>query len=131
MFARAIAALLVLVLVGPSVVTATCELTCAMASHHEMARHDHGTPSSPAASCHEHQGSTRGVGLGATPSSLCHESAELPSAVVEAWFNTVLATAVPAPTVVITPLVTKGTIAHAHERSAPFDPRPVHRPLRV
>jgi hypothetical protein len=43
MFARLIAASLVLVLVGPSVVAATCELTCAMGSHHHSAprRHRH------------------------------------------------------------------------------------------
>jgi hypothetical protein len=125
MLARALAGLLVMFLVGPSVVTATCELTCAMARHH------HGAPSSSAASCHEQQGSTEGAGVGAMPSSLCHESGDLPTAVVDAWLHAVGVTAVPVTTTVITaPSITQA-IARAHERSAPFDPRPAYRPLRV
>jgi hypothetical protein len=125
MFARSVAVVLVLVLVGPSLVTATCELTCALARHH------HGAPSSSSGACHEHQGFATSVGIAATPSSLCHESGELPSAVVEAWLNAVPVTAVPGAAIVITPPITAPTVARAHERSAPFPPRPAHRPLRV
>jgi hypothetical protein len=125
MWSRAIAGLLVIVLIGPSVVTATCELTCAIGRHH------HSTPSSSAASCHEHQGATDGVGVGAKPLSLCHESGGLPSAVVDAWLNAVLVTAIPASEVVIAPPIATRTTAPAHARRAPFDPRPAHRPLRV
>jgi multisubunit Na+/H+ antiporter MnhG subunit len=125
MAARALAGLLVMVLVGPSVVTATCELTCAMASHH------HGTASSSAASCHEHQGSEQGAGISAGRSSPCHGSEALPSAVVTTWLTAVSVSAVPVAVVFITPPITTRAIARAHEHSAPFDPRPAHRPLRV
>ena len=123
--ARAVAVLLVMVLVGPSVAAATCELTCAMASHH------HGTPSSSAASCHEHQGSEQAAGISARPSSQCHESDDLPTAVVDAWLTAASVSAVPVATVVIMPPIATRAIARAHERSTPFDPRPAHRPLRV
>jgi hypothetical protein len=124
MFARPIAVLLVLVLVGPSVVAATCELMCA--NHHD------GTPSSSAASCHEHQGSMLGLAISATASSLCHESGDLPSAIVDAWIHAVLVTVAPAATTVVVtaPIITRMN-ARAHDRSAPFPPRPALRPLRV
>ena len=124
MVARAVAGLLVLVLVGPSLVAATCELTCAMVSHHRSAR------SSTEAPCHEHQGAT-GVRVQANPSTLCHEAGDLPSAVVDASLTTIVLLAAPATTVVVAPVITVTSIVRAHERSAPFDPRPAHTPLRV
>jgi hypothetical protein len=125
MLARVVAVLLVLVLVGPSVVTATCELTCAMASHH------HNAPSSTEASCHEHQGANQGVGVQADPSALCHESGDLPSAVVDAWLNSVIVAAAPPETAVVAPAIPTRSMTRAHERRTLFDPRPPHRPLRV
>jgi hypothetical protein len=125
MFARPIAILLVLVLAGPSVVAATCELSCAIASHHQK------TPASTEASCHEHHGSSQGVGVSATNGVLCHESGDLPFAVVDAWLTAVAVSAPPAAAIVIAPPISTRTIAQAHERRAPFDPRPAHRPLRV
>jgi hypothetical protein len=122
MGSRAVASVLVLVLVGPAVVTATCELTCA--NHHS-------TPASSTASCHEHQGSAPDVAVSAASSSLCHASVDLPSAVVDAWLSAVVVTAVPAATVVTTPPLITSTIARAHERRAPFPPRPAPKPLRV
>ena len=104
MLARIVATLLVLVLMGPSMVAVTCELTCAVASHHQS------TPSSTEASCHEHQGPSPGVGVGAANGVLCHESGDPPFAVIDGWLNTVAVSASPAATVVI---------------------RPAHRPLRV
>jgi hypothetical protein len=125
MLARATAILLVLVLVGPSVVTATCELTCALASHHREA-----VPATQA-SCHEHQGSSQGSGVSAKPSTVCHESADLPSAVIDAWLNSVAVLATSAATVVVAaPLITT-SIVRAYDRHTVFDPRPAHRPLRV
>jgi hypothetical protein len=133
MLARAVAGLLVLVLIGPSVVAATCELTCAIARHHAMGRHHHDTPSSSEGSCHGHQSSTDGVdvSVSAKPATLCHESGDLPAAVVDAWLNAVVVSAVPAAVVVIAPPVVSQRIARLHERRTPFDPRPTHRPLRV
>jgi hypothetical protein len=125
MFARATAILLVLVLVGPSVVTATCELTCALASHHGAA-----APATEA-SCHEHQGSGQGNGVSAKPTTLCHESADLPSAVIDAWLNTVAVLATPAATVVVAAPLLSTSIAGVYDRHTAFDPRPAHRPLRV
>lgn len=127
MVARAVAGLLVLVLVGPSVVTATCELSCAMASHPRSA------PSSTEAPCHEHQGATgaTGVRVQANPSTLCHEAGDVPSAVLDAWLTTVVLPAAPATTVVVAPVITVASIVRAHEPRAVFDPRPTHRPLRV
>jgi hypothetical protein len=125
MVSRVVAALLVLVLVGPSVVTATCELACVMASHH------HGTPSSTEASCHEHQGGNQAAGVQPNSVAPCHESGGLPSAVVDAWLNTILVPIAPAVAIVIALPSTARTTARAHARSAPFDPRPAHRPLRV
>src|SRR5262245_11747630 len=125
MVARLIAASLVLVLVGPSVVAATCELTCALGSHH------HSAPASTQASCHEHQGADQAAGVRANPSALCHESGDLPSAVVDAWLNTVLAVVAPAPALVIAPPVIAASPVRAHDRRTVFDPRPSHRPLRV
>jgi hypothetical protein len=123
--ARATAGLLVLVLVGPSVIVATCELTCAVASHHQ------GTPSSTEASCHGHQGSSQGVAVNATSGVLCHASGDVPFAVVDAWLNSVAVSAPPAAAIIIAPPIARRTIARAHERSAPFDPRPTHTPLRI
>lgn len=119
-----VAGLLVLVLVGPSVVTATCELTCAMASHHRSA------PTSTEAPCHEHQ-DAMGVRVEANPSTLCHESGDLPSAVLDVWLTTVVLPAAPATTVVVAPISTVTSIVRAHEPRAVFDPRPAYRPLRV
>ena len=125
MLARALAGLLVLVLVGPSVVTATCELTCALGSHH------HGTVTPSEASCHGHESSPQGVGLAAGSSAICHASHEHPSAVVDPWLNAVVLSEVPAATIVITPPLPTRTILRAHERRTLFDPRPAHRPIRV
>ena len=125
MFARAIASLLVLVLVGPSMVAATCELTCAMGSHH------HSAPASTEAPCHEHQGTDQSAGVRATPSTLCHESGDLPSAVVDAWLHTVLAAVAPAPALVIAPTVIVTSPVRTHERRAPLDLPSTHRPLRI
>jgi hypothetical protein len=125
MFPRSIAVLLVLVLVGPSVVTATCELTCAMASHHR------GAPLSSEAPCHEHEGSSEGAGVSADLSTRCHELADLPSVVIDAWLNALVVPAAPAPTMVISPVVTTSSFVRAHDRHTLFDPPPTHRPLRV
>jgi hypothetical protein len=125
MLARLVAGLLVLVFVGPSVVVATCELTCAVANHHQ------GTPSSTEASCHEHHGSSQGVAVDATSGVLCHESGDIPFAVVDVWLNSVAVSAPPAASVVIAPPIAARTIARAPERSTSFDPRPAHTPLRV
>jgi len=125
MVARATAGLLVLVLVGPSVIVATCELTCAVASHHQ------GTPSSTEASCHEHHGSSQGVAVNVTSGVPCHESSDVPFAVVDAWLNSVAVSVPPTASVFIVPPIATPTIARAPERSASFDPRPAHTPLRV
>ena len=126
MLARLVSAVLVLVLVGPSVVTATCELTCAVGSHH------HSVPATTEAACHEHQWATQAAGVQANPSALCHDSGELPSAVLDAWLNALVISLAPSTTATVaaSPMTTR-TIARVHERSAPFDPRPAHRPLRV
>ena len=125
MLARLVAGLLVLVFVGPSVIVATCELTCALASHHQ------GTPSSTEASCHEHHGSSQGVAVNVTSGVLCHESSDVPFAVVDAWLNSVAAFVPPAASVFIAPPMATRTIARAPERSASFDSRPAHTPIRV
>jgi hypothetical protein len=125
MFARAIAGLLVLVLVGPSVVAATCELTCALDAHHHSAPAPNETP------CHEHQGSTQGVGVQAGPSTLCHEAGELPSAIVDGWLNALIMVAPPAEALMVGPVATATSIVRAPERRAVFDTRPPHTPLRV
>jgi hypothetical protein len=125
MLARLVAGLLVLVLGGPSVIVATCEVTCAVASHHQ------GTPSSTEPSCHEHHGSSQGVAVNATSGVRCHESGDVPFAVVDVWLNSVAVSAPPAASLVIAPPIATRTVARAHERSAPFDLRPAHTPLRV
>jgi len=125
MLARVVAGFLVLVLAGPSVVAATCELTCAVASHHQ------GTPSSTEPSCHEHHSPSQGVAVDATSGVLCHESGDIPFAVVDAWLIAVAVSAPPTAAIVIAPPIPTRTVARAHERSAPFDPRPAHTPLRV
>ena len=125
MLARLVAGLLVLVFVGPSVIVATCEFTCAVAGHHQ------GTPSSTEASCHEHHGSSQGVAVNVTNGVLCHESSDVPFAVVDAWLNSVAVFVPPAASVFIAPPIAARTIARARERSASFDPRPAHTPLRV
>jgi|SRR5687768_16480552 len=125
MFARSTAILLVLVLVGPSVVTATCELTCALASHHSDV-----APATEA-SCHEHQGSSQGSGVSAKTYTICHESAVLPSAVIDTWLNTVVVMATPAATLVIAAPIITTSILREYDRRTVFDPRPAHRPLRV
>src|SRR5215208_4958191 len=124
MLARRVAACLVLILVRPSAVSATCELTCAIGSDH------HSTATSTEAPCHEHQGS-QGVAVNATIGVLCHESGDVPFAVVNAWLNSVAVSAPPAASVVIAVPISTRTFAHAHERHARFDPRPAHTPLRV
>jgi hypothetical protein len=131
MFARLIAASLVLVLVGPSVVAATCELTCAMGRHHAMARHHHSGSASTTAPCHDHQGAEQGAGVRANPIAICHESGDLPWALVDASLNTVLAVAVPAPGFLIEPPIIKASLARAHESRTIFEPPSTHRPLRV
>jgi hypothetical protein len=125
MLARLVAGLLVLVFVGPSVIVATCELTCTVASHHQ------GTPSSTEASCHDHHSSSQGVAVNVTSGVLCHESVDVPFAVVDAWLNSVAVSVPPAASVFIAPPIATRTIARVPERSAPFDPRPAHTPLRV
>lgn len=125
MAVRIIASVLVLVLVGPSVVATACELTCALAHHH------HDTPAPSASSCHEHQGSSENVRVIATPSTLCHDSGDLPSAIINSWLNSVVVQAAVAAPLVVTPAVTAMPIARSTERRTPFDPRPPHRPLRV
>ena len=125
MAVRIIASVLVLVLVGPSVMATACELTCALARHH------HDTPAPSASSCHEHQGSSEGVRVSATPSALCHDSGDLPSAVVDAWLTSAVVHAAVAAPLVVTPVVTALPIARSPERGTPSDPRPPHRPLRV
>ena len=123
-FARAVALLVVLALAGPTVAAAACELTCALGSHH------HGTSSSSEASCHGHQSSTPGVGLSAGASAACHESGDLPSAIVDAALSTLVLPALPA-TFAFDALVVSGTIARVTQLDTLFDPRPPYRPLRV
>jgi hypothetical protein len=127
MLARAIASVLVLVLVGPSVVTATCELSCALGRHHHTAP----APASSEAPCHEHQGSEQGVGVQAGPSTLCHESGDLPSAVVDAWLNSLIVIAAPAEALVLGPAVTATSIVRVPERRVVLDTRPPPTPLRI
>ena len=131
MLARAIASLLVLVLVGPSVVAATCELTCAMGRQHAMARHHHSAPASTTAACHDYRGAEQGAGVGAKPAAICHESVDLPSALVDASLNTFLGIAAPAPALLIAPPIIKSSPARAHESRGLFEPPSTHRPLRV
>lgn len=123
MFARLIAGSLVLVLIGPSVVGATCELTCAMGSHH------HSAPASTQAPCHEHQGTDQAAGVRANRSALCHASGDLPSAVIDAWLTTLVVPATP--TVAFGAPLSVTSIVRAHDRRTVLDPRPPHRPLRV
>jgi len=124
MFARAIAGLLVLVLVGPSVLAATCELTCA------TAHQDHGAPPSSESPCHEH-GVPDGISVSAAPESAsCHELRELPSAIVDAVTIGVLQ-AEPAPAFVVAPAIASPLIVGAPESRTVLDSRPSHRPLRV
>jgi hypothetical protein len=125
MVSRVIAGVLVLVLVGPSVVAATCELTCAMARHH------HDAPAPSAASCHEHRDSSDDVGVSATPSTLCHNSVDLLSAVVDARPTSVVVHAAIAAPLVVGPVVTATPIVRSPEGRTPSEPRPPHRPLRV
>ena len=125
MFARILAVIVVLALTGPSVVAATCELTCALDSHH------HGAPSASEASCHGHDGSPQGVGVSAGSGTACHESGGLPSAIMDAAPSThILPSALPA-TMVFDAMVVSGTIARVNQRCTPFDLRPAHSPLRV
>jgi hypothetical protein len=123
-FARAVALLVVLALTGPSMAAAACELTCALGSHH------HGTSSSSEASCHGHQSATLGLGLSAGASAACHESGDLPSAIVDAALSTLVLPALPA-TFALDPVVVSGTIARVNPFGTLFGPRPAHRPLRV
>ncbi len=125
MVARAIAGLLVLVLAGPTLVAAACELTCAMGSHHP------GAPASGEAPCHEHQGVTQGAGVQASPSAICHETGAFPSAVLEAWLTTVVQPSAPATAILVAPAITTASMVRPAERGTSFDPRPPHRPLRV
>jgi phage tail sheath protein FI len=113
------------VLVGRSVVAAACELTCAMGSHH------HNAPASTAAPCHEHQGAEQTAGVRANSSALCHESGDLPSAVIDAWLTTLVVPATPATTVAVAAALSVTSIVRAHDRGTVLDPRPPHRPLRV
>jgi hypothetical protein len=123
MLTRVVAAVLVLTLTGPSVVAAACELTCAMGSHH------HGAPASSAASCHDHQGSTRGVD--ARPPTVCHESGDLPSAIVDVALSAVaLPTVIPATFVIDVGLAEPADV-RAIQHSPGVNSRPANRPLRV
>jgi hypothetical protein len=125
MFARVLAVIVVLALTGPSVVAATCELTCALASHH------HGTPSPAATSCHGHESSTQGSGVNAGSSALCHDSGVLPTAVVDAAVSALAAYAALPTAILLAHTVGHETIARVSERCTPLDPPPAFRPLRV
>ena len=126
MLARVVAGLLVLVLTGPSVVAATCELTCALGSHH------HDGPAPAEAPCHEHQGtSAEGVKVGATPAAFCHESGDWPSAIIEASLNTIVVSSMPMAVVVVALPPAAPTPARGYERRTLFDPRPATIPIRV
>jgi hypothetical protein len=125
MVARIVAGLLVLVLVGPSVAAATCELTCAIASHHRSA------PSPPEALCHEHQTPIQGNTVSTNLSALCHESGELPSAIVDTWLNTAVIATLPAAFTVIARPPAPRSALRAPGRSALLNPHPAHRPIRV
>jgi hypothetical protein len=124
-FIRAVAVLVVLALVGPSIAAGACEMACAFTSHHSDA------PSTSDAQCHEHQGSTSGVGVSADPAALCHDSGELPSATVDARPNLAVMSVMPATIAVITPTPTHGAIRRAPDCGNSFDPRPPQRPIRV
>lgn len=126
MLARIVASLLVLVLTGPSVVAATCELTCALGSHH------HDAPASSEAPCHEHQGSsTDGVKVAAAAAAYCHESGDLPSAIIEAWLNTTAVSTMPIAVIVIALPDATPAPPRTYERRILFDPRPATIPIRV
>jgi hypothetical protein len=125
MFARVLAVIVVLALTGPSVVAATCELTCALASHH------HGTPSPSEASCHGHESSTQGSGVAAASSALCHDSGDLPSAVLDAAVSALAMYAALPTSIVLAHTVGHETVPGVSERNTPLDPPPAFRPLRV
>jgi hypothetical protein len=125
MVARVVALFVVIAMVGPSVAAATCELTCAIDSHH------HGTPSADEASCHEQQLPQPGFALSAVTSTPCHESGDLPSAILDLLMNTAAVSALPPGSIVVAAQGPSRHAAPVAEHRAPFDPRPAHRPLRV
>ena len=125
MFVRVLAVIVVLALTGPAVVAATCELTCALASHH------HGTPSPAETSCHGHEDSPQGSGVSQGSSALCHDTVALPSAVIDAAVSALGVCAALPPAIVLAHTVGHETIARGSERSTLLDPPPAFRPLRV
>ena len=126
MLARVVASLLVLVLTGPSVVAATCELTCALGSHH------HEAPAPTEAPCHEHQGASNdGVTVTPSAAAVCHESGDLPSAIIEAWLNTLAVSTMPVVVIAIALPEAAPAPPRTYERRILFDPRPTTIPIRV
>lgn len=125
MLKRAAAFVLVLALAGPSAAAAVCELSCALRAHH------HGPPAVSEASCHGHETSTKGVTLTASLYTVCHESGDIPAAVIAASLDAAGLSAIPAQTVLLDPLIASRVELRVSKCDTAFDPRPPYRPLRV
>jgi hypothetical protein len=65
---RRVAAVLLVTLLGPSILSAVCDVTCV---HHKH----HGTTAAAAQSCHEEQRSDHGPALMHGTATFCHEQA--------------------------------------------------------
>ena len=75
---RRAAILLIVTLIGPSIATAVCELSCLRGAHHEAT-----SPASSSAECHDHGSGTPRQSLTAAGAP-CHEAAGEVTAVIEA-----------------------------------------------
>ena len=124
MFARLTALLLVLALAGPSVAAMTCEVMCALNEHHRS------TPTRSESSCHEHNRPVDGVAALANLSTICHESSDLPSAVIDAVMNAD-SMLLPIATTLVAPSPMRPTALRSSDHDQRSDPRPTNRPLRV
>ena len=65
---RRVAAVLLVTLLGPSILSAVCDVTCV---HHEH----HGTKAAAEQSCHEERTSDRAAALADGTATFCHEQA--------------------------------------------------------
>ena len=124
MLRHATALIVVLALSGPSLVTAACEFTCAKHAHH-------GAGASSEAACHEAQASAHGVSAHASAATPCHESGDMPTAVIGGSLDALSLATLPADTTVLAPSSTPRRAVRLFDRSASFDSRPSNRPLRV
>jgi hypothetical protein len=122
---RVVALLVVVALIGPSVAAATCELTCALDSHH------HGTPSNAEASCHGQQAPVPGLAVSAVTTTPCHESGDLPSAILDVLKHAAAASLLPSAPVLLALPGPGQSASLVVDHRTPFNPRPAHRPLRV